>query len=251
MTVSQKPRPIPMRLLNVLFVAIALPLVLIPAVACALAFMAIDDGKPSTCYGGVSRGRLENAKRMLYAGPNYHAYHIAGYVTGRTFMHSAVRDTAQDAYAALYQSDPELRFVYGESGWQHGGPFWPHRTHQNGTSVDFMVPLRTDDGAIAEIQTSVFNRLGYDIKFDDSGRRPGLQIDFEAIAKHLLALDTAARAHGIHIAQVIFEPPLQKHLFATEHGKLLEGKIDFMKQRAWIRHDQHYHVDFAVPCKGR
>ncbi len=239
-----------MRLLNVLFVAIALPLLLVPAVACALAFIAIDDGKPSVCYGSPVRGRLENGKRLLYAGPNYRAYHIAGYLTGRTFMHSAVRDAVQDAYTALYQSDPDLHFVYAESGWRHGGRFWPHKTHANGTSVDFMVPLRTDDGAVAEIQASVLNRLGYDIRFDDEGRRPGLRIDFEAIAKHLLALDTATRAHGIHIARVIFEPPLHKHLFATENGKVLESRMEFLKRHAWFRHDQHYHVDFAVPCKS-
>ena len=238
-----------MRFLNILFVAVALPLVMVPAVACALAFMAVDDGKASVCYGTGVRGRLENGKRLLWAGPNYHAYHIAGFVTGRTFMHSAVRDSVRDAYAALAESDPELRFMYGESAWRHGGRLWPHRTHANGTAVDFFVPLRTDDGQVAEVHPSVVNMLGYSITFDDNGRRGNTRIDFEAIAKHLLALDAATRARGIRIRRVIFEPPLHKHLFATEHGKLLPGRMAFMRDRAWIRHDQHYHVDFDVACK--
>lgn len=230
--------------------AVLLPLLLLPSLAGAIPFYVVDDGKPSVCYGNTIHGRLENGKRLLYAGPNYRAYHIAGFLTGRTFMHSAVRDTLRDAYAALERSDPELRFVYAETGWRRGGRFWPHRTHANGTSVDFMVPLRTDKGEVTEIQASVLNRLGYDITFDNQGRRGRLRIDFEAMAKHLLALDEAARAQGIRIARVIFEPPLHKLLFATASGQALIGKMDFMRRPAWVRHDQHYHVDFVVPCRG-
>jgi penicillin-insensitive murein DD-endopeptidase len=230
--------------------AALLPLLLMPSLAGAIPFFVTDDGKPSVCYGNVVHGRLENGKRLLYSGPNYRAYHIAGFVTGRTFIHSSVRDTARDAYAALERSDPELRFVYAESGWRKGGRFWPHRTHANGTSVDFMVPLRTESGEVAEIQSSVLNKLGYAVTFDNEGRRGRQRIDFEAMAKHLLALHEAARANGIGIRRVIFEPPLHKALFATASGHALLGKMEFMQRPAWVRHDQHYHVDFAVPCQG-
>jgi len=229
--------------------AVALTLLLAPSFAAALVLFTIDDGKPSTCYGDTVHGRLENGKRLRYSGPNYRAYHIAGFLTGRTFMHSAVRDAVRDAYAALQKSDPELRFVYAEAGWSRGGRFWPHRTHANGTSVDFMVPVRNEQGEVTELLGSVLNRLGYDITFDDEGRREGMAIDFEAMAKHLHALDTAARAHGIRIGRVIFEPPLHRLLFAAPSGQTLQGKIFFMSRRAWVRHDQHYHIDFAVHCK--
>ena len=89
--------------------------------------------------------------------------------------------------------------------------FRPHRTHANGTSVDFMVPLRNEAGEVVELHASVTNMLGYAVKFDDQGRRAGQHIDFEAMAKHLLALDKAARANGIAIRRVIFEPPLMRH----------------------------------------
>lgn len=231
------------------FAAAALPLLLAPGTARAIAFYVTDDGKPSVCYGNTINGRLENGKRLRYSGPNYRAYHIAGFVTGRTFMHSSVRDTLRDAYAALEKSDPELRFVYAETGWRRGGRFWPHRTHANGTSVDFMVPVRTDKGKVTEIESSVLNKLGYAITFDDEGRRSGSRIDFEAMAQHLLALDTAARAHGIRIGRVIFEPPLHRLLFASASGRGLESRMTFMKRPAWVRHDQHYHIDFVVPCR--
>ena len=238
------------RFRNLLIIIITLPLLLAPTLALAIAFMTVDDGKPSVCYGNAINGRLENGKRLLYTGANYRAYHIAGYITGRTFMHSSVRNAVRDAYAALEKSDPELRFVYGESGWPHGGKMWPHRTHANGTAVDFMVPLRTDAGAIAQINASVVNMLGYSVTFDNQGRRGATRIDFDAVARHLLALDVAAKANGIRISRVIFEPPLHHLLFASPAGQQLQGKLEFMQRSAWIRHDQHYHVDFDVPCQG-
>ena len=27
------------------------------------------------------------------------------------------------------------------------------------------------------------------------------------------------------------------------------GRIAFNKQQAWVKHDQHYHVDFDVACR--
>ena len=29
----------------------------------------------------------------------------------------------------------------------------------------------------------------------------------------------------------------------------LKDNIQFSKRRSWVRHDEHYHVDFAIPCK--
>ena len=122
-------------------------------------------------------------------------------------MHGAVRDAVRDAYAHVYKSRPELRFVYGESGWPWGGRFPPHKTHANGTSVDFFVPVRSEGDKVAEVPTSLLNRYGYDLRFDKSGRYGGLKLDFEAMGEHLLALDKAARAHGIRIRRVHLRYP--------------------------------------------
>ncbi len=72
-------------------------------------------------------------------------------------------------------------------------------------------------------------------------------IDFDALAEHLYQLDIAARAAGSAIALVILENNYLPRLFATQRGKSLT-RLPFMKSKPWVRHDEHYHVDFSVPC---
>ena len=48
---------------------------------------------------------------------------------------------------------------------------------------------------------------------------------------------------------MIFDPRLQPLLFKTKYGKKLKGKLKFNTKQAWVRHDEHIHVDFALPCK--
>lgn len=202
----------------------------------------------STCRGDVVRGALSGGARIPYAGENFRAYSFLGFLAGRTFVHSAVRDTMRDAYAELAKTNPGLRFVYAESGWPWGGPFPPHKTHANGTAVDFMVPVRSGDGQVSEVPTHILNQFGYGLDFDRQGRSGDYTIDFEAMALHLSALEKAAKAHGIRVQAVIFDGPLQPKLFATPAGAELQARMRFVGQ-AWIRHDEHYHVNFAVPCR--
>ncbi|HET9483940.1 MAG TPA: hypothetical protein VFO79_08285, partial [Xanthomonadales bacterium] len=96
---------------------------------------------------------------------------------------------------------------------------------------------------------NALNRYGYDVEFDARGRHEDYTIDFAAIAEHLHALHGAARANGIGIARVIFDVPLQKPLFATPRGAWLRRNVTFSRKAAWVRHDEHYHVDFAVACE--
>ncbi len=69
-----------------------------------------------------------------------------------------------------------------------------HWTHQNGTSVDFMVPKKREDD-----ETPLSNHAGMLIIFFNSTRKdssPSTErrtIDFESMAKHILALDDAAQ----------------------------------------------------------
>ncbi len=210
-------------------------------------FLATTANRASVCRGNVVTGRLEGGTRIPYSGENFRAYSLIGFLAGRTFVHSAVRDTVRDAYAELARTRPELRFVYAESGWPWGGPLPPHKTHANGTIVDFHVPVRTSDGAVAEVPTHILNKFGYALDFDRNGQSGDYRIDFEAMALHLLALEKAAANHGIRIQTVIFDAPLQAKLFATPQGAQLR-RLNFTGQ-AWIRHDEHYHVNFAVPCK--
>ena len=238
-----------MTLRRVLLAALLVPACAAAVFAAWVAWLGMDGNRPSICRGTVARGSLEGGRRLPYSGENYRAYSMLGFLLGRTFVHEAVRNTMRDAYAGLSKSRPELRFVYAETGWPWGGRFAPHKTHANSTSVDFHVPVRTLDGRISELPTSPFNQFGYAVEFDNTGQAGAHKLDFEAMGLHLLALDRAARAHGIRIQQVIIDVGLQSKLAATGAGAQAMGRIAFTKQQAWVRHDEHYHVDFAVPCR--
>ena len=141
----------------------ALPLIAFGCFAAWIAWLGRESGPPSRCYGAGVGGRLENGRRLPLWGENYSAYSTLGFLAGRTFMHGTVRDAILAAYAELSETHPELRYIYAESGWPWGGSFAPHRSHMNGTSVDFHVPVRTLDGAVSELPASVFNKLGNSI----------------------------------------------------------------------------------------
>lgn len=112
-----------------------------------------------------------------------------------------------------------------------------------------MVPVKNSAGKSIPLPASPLNKYGYAIEFDRQGKTGELEIDFEALAAHLYQLAIAARMNNALIALVIFDPPLLPKLFQTRHGPYLQKNLPFMKGKAWIRHDEHYHVDFAIPCK--
>jgi penicillin-insensitive murein endopeptidase len=203
----------------------------------------------STCYGTTSAGRLEGGVQLPADGKNFTSYSSLGNTLGRTFVHPRVRDVVVDAYAATYQSMPAKRFVYGETGLAGGGVFKPHRTHQNGTSVDFMVPVMDRHGKAASLPTNALNKFGYALEFDAKGELDDLRIDFEALGEHLYQLAEAARQHGAAIQRVIFQKELVARLYQTRRGAYLRQSVVFMKATPWIRHDEHYHVDFSLPCR--
>ena len=208
----------------------------------------------SICRGTPSAGRLEQAGRLPMRGANFQAYGRAGVVAGRTHAHVRAVRASLDAYVALAEQMPDAVFVYGESGHARGGPFAPHRTHQNGTSMDFMVPVRDRDGRSLPLPGNAGNRYGYDLEFDARGRwRAGtadeLRIDFEALGAHLHALERSGRAQGAPIARVILAPEYLPRLFATSHGPELRRTLRFTRGKVWWRHDEHYHVDFKIPCE--
>jgi penicillin-insensitive murein endopeptidase len=204
----------------------------------------------STCFGTVSNGRLEGGVSLPRKGSNFEPYADLAVTLGRTYVHASVEAVVVDAYARVEKSRPDLRFVYGETGWKNGGRFKPHRTHQNGTSVDFMVPVRNGKGESIPLPRSIGDRYGYDLEFNRVGRLGQLQIDFEAVAEHLYQLSRAARARRFDLALVIFDPQYLPNLYATRRGDYLRQNIRFMKGKPWVRHDDHYHVDFAVKCRA-
>lgn len=203
----------------------------------------------SQCYGSVSNGRLEAAVKLPERGPNFAAYSKLGVTVNRTWVHSSVAAIVQGAYAELARSVPSMVFVYGETGFPDGGRFKPHRSHQNGLSVDFFVPVRTSKGEPAILPSTLKNRFGYKIEFDAEGRAGDYRIDFDAYAEHLYQLHKMSLAQGAGITLAIVDPEHLKRLLATRRGAYLREHMPFMKTRPWVRHDEHFHIDFAIPCK--
>jgi penicillin-insensitive murein endopeptidase len=207
--------------------------------------LALESSTASRSVGRPSHGSLRHGKRLPSTGPNFRVYSRLGAALGRNSIHAKVRAVVLEAYAAAGRQVPTARFVYGETGWPSGGRFWPHRTHQNGLSVDFMVPVRTRTGEPAELPTWPWQKFGYAVEFDSKGRWQDLEIDYPAMVAHLSALKTAAHRQGLRIDRVIFAPELQNRLGHAPGGALILKQVPFMRGRAWIRYDEHYHVDFA------
>ncbi|MDH3257440.1 MAG: replication initiation protein, partial [Nitrospinota bacterium] len=167
-------------------------------------------------------------------GKNFEPFTSLAVFLGRTYVHSAVREIVVTAYEDLEKKLPDKVFVYGETGWEEGGEIYPHKTHRNGTSVDFMVPVIDKQGKSVPLPTSVFNKFGYNLEFDKNGKYEDLTIDFEALAAHIYFLNEAARKQKVGIERVIFDPRLQPQLFKTNYGKKLKGKLKFNSKQAWV-----------------
>ena len=202
----------------------------------------------STCYGTTSNGHLEHGVQLPSEGTNFVGYSAVARLAGRTYVHSSVKDIMLAAYKDLEKDQPTKVYKYAETGFEEGGQFKPHKTHRNGLSVDFMTPVIDDDNVSVHLPTHPLNKFGYDIEFYKNDEYDGLRIDYEAIAAHIVALHKQAKAVGYDLWRVIFAPELQPNLYTTTHGPYLKKYIIFSTKRSWVRHDEHYHVDFSIPC---
>jgi len=207
-----------------------------------------NEGK-STAKGSVSGGTLANAWLLPWSGENYRSFSPLSYfILDRGYAHHKVHQTVVEAYAACETTCPETQFRVMESARSGGGRLWPHRTHQIGMSVDFMVP-KTKNGR----QHRWLDRLGvwhYLLSFDEKGQwSDKVAIDFETMGRHLLALDDAARENGLRIKKVILKIDLKDDFYATESGKKVRARgIYFARALPKLvddLHDDHYHVDFG------
>lgn len=203
----------------------------------------------SICHGTTSNGSLENGVQLPSEGNNFESYSNVARLAGRTYVHSSVYNIVVAAYSDLEREQPNKVYKYAETGFKDGGQFSPHKTHRNGLSVDFMVPVVNSIGESVHLPTNPFNKFGYNIEFDNSGHYEDFKIDYEAMAAHIVALHREAKKLGYDIWRVIFAPELHPNLFKTKYGVYLKENIQFSIKRSWVRHDEHYHVDFIVPCQ--
>lgn len=203
----------------------------------------------SISYGTAHDGWLQHGVSLPLRGKNFVPCSYLLNIAGRNYVHSTVRDIVLDAYRTMETVRPGYCFKYGETGWPTGGKIKPHKSHRNGTSVDFSVPVTSASGKPAMLPTHLFNHFGYNIDIDASYSYRGYRIDFETAAEHLVALHQAALARDMDIAQVIFDFDMQAELLKTSRGAYIREHIRFKKEASSVRHDDHYHVDFVIPCR--
>lgn len=209
-----------------------------------------DDGKPSVSKGLVSNGSLINGKLLPYSGSNYQYFADNSYLMGRAFVHSSVKKILIDSYAVMEMINPNHRFYIMETSNKNGGKLDPHKTHQNGLSVDFMMPLLKEGKEYVGLDT--IGTAHYFLNFDDKGNYSedsSIQINFEIVAKHILELDEKARENGMRIEKVIIKLELKDELYTSKYGDALKTSgIYIVKSLTPVinqLHDEHYHVDFG------
>ena len=205
----------------------------------------------SRSLGSVGNGSLQHGRKFAYYGTHYRYFSPLSYhLLGRAWVHQKVAAATLEAYAALAEEGYDQRFMIMECSKREGGRMRPHRSHQNGTSIDFGTPLLkygrpyTGDQALG-----IWH---YAMDFSPSGQlrlRPWIRIDFEAMGKHILALDAAARHHGMYVKKVILKLDLKDDFYASQAGQEVKAKGIYLAQRLPRLidevHDDHYHVDFG------
>jgi len=203
----------------------------------------------SISTGDVRNGSLKNAKLLPFEGNNFRYFDSTSYLSGRAFLNGKLLTALIDSYKICESKIPGRHFCTMECSNAEGGKISPHRTHQNGLSIDFMTPLKKNDQPYYGLDS--LGAEHYLLDFDDDGKYkkdPEVKIDFETLANHLLILENESRKNGLKINKVIFKMELKDELFATESGKkLLVSGIYITKNLSPLinsLHDDHYHVDF-------
>ncbi len=206
---------------------------------------------PSESIGSVSNGSLKHGRLFPFSGENYHYFDSTSYLGERAYMHEDVLATVLGAYESLDSLMPDRHFCVMECSHKHGGKLFPHRTHQNGMSVDFMMPKLKDGAPYYELDDLGINH--YALTFDQNGRYSEdarIQLDFNTIALHILELQKSAKQNGLKIEKVIINTELKDELFATEQGKILKNSgiyiVQNLSELINSVHDDHFHVDFKA-----
>jgi penicillin-insensitive murein endopeptidase len=228
-------------------IALALGLSWVAAITGAHLRVFLDDQVPSRSVGTLRSGHLEHGHPLPPSGAGYVTYSYLGAALGRQYVHGAVRDLLIETFAACRKARPDRLFVVGETGWPRGGAFWPHHEHENGTSVDVFVPLRDAEGKPRDVSAWPWNRFGYGLELDATGKLGDLHLDFDDLALLLGELGARAPSFGLEVHRIILAPEYVPLLLATPAGKKL-GALShtLLRHPAWWRHDEHTHVDFAV-----
>ena len=207
----------------------------------------------SISEGGTGKVSLKNAYLLPYRTRDFRYFsYISYFILGRAYVHSALYASIKDCYSEMHKLYPNRNFYVMECSRRQGGKMFPHRTHQNGLSIDFMTPYIKKSGKAKKIMdhTGIWHYLYNADSEGYVGNGRKIQTDFNLIAHHLLILNKSAKRNGLKIRKVILKINLTDDLFKTAYGKQLkQSGIEFAKYLPEIidkQHDDHYHVDFVL-----
>lgn len=204
----------------------------------------------SQSIGTVNNGELKHGKLVPYKGRNFMYFDRESYLASRAFLNNLALKSTLGMYDSLLKVLPQRYFHLMECSHQHGGELFPHRTHQNGLSIDFMMPLQKNGSPYYGLDTLGIEH--YALQFDDAGRYTKdttVSIDFDLVARQILILDHFARKNGLAIFKVIIKIELKEELFATPFGQQLkESDIYIVRGLSPLvndLHDDHFHIDLG------
>lgn len=210
-----------------------------------------NDTLTSESIGTVSNGQLKNGKLLPFEGTNYRHFDTACYLQDRAYLNDKLLSAVLETYTHFEIIRPKRRFTIMECSGKHGGPLHPHRTHQNGLSIDFMMPLLKDGAPCYDYDNT--GQEHYLLDFNDAGQLTqdtAVAIDFELVAQHILVLDSIGKPKGVGVKKVIINTDLKDELFAGKYGKKLMSSGIYVVQSLTPLinglHDDHYHVDFGI-----
>lgn len=210
-----------------------------------------QDSIETNSVGSVSRGSLKNGTIIPFSGSNYSYFDTASYLSGRAFTHQLVAQTLVNTFKKIEENGETRKFKVMEFSNEHGGKMFPHRTHQNGLSVDMMMPLKKDEKPYYELDNS--GAIHYLLDFNEHGQYTddvSISIDFEQVANEILTLNEEAKKLGLKITKVIFNTDLKDELFSTSYGQTLKNSGPYITRNLEPvindLHDDHFHIDFEI-----
>jgi penicillin-insensitive murein endopeptidase len=115
------------------------------------------------------------------------------------------------------------------------------------------MPVRDAQSRRVLMPTAPWNKFGYSLEFDGSGQGHGLKIDFESVAELLVEVRRQADLHGLALDRIIVAPEYVERVLSAKAAGIRELEHLFLRKPAWVRHDEHLHIDFRVvpPRKPR
>ena len=209
-----------------------------------------QDSVSTKSIGSVSNGKLENGTIIPFSGSNFAYFDTSSYLAGRAFTHQDVAKTIIGTFQYMEeQIDVKRTFKIMEFSNEHGGKMYPHRTHQNGLSVDLMMPLKKNEQPYYGLDD--LGAMHYLLDFNKKGqyiKDTTISIDFEMVATEIMTLDRIARENGLKVSKVIFNTDLRDELFATTWGQIMMSNGPYVTRNLEKvindLHDDHFHVDF-------